>query len=82
MTDVDNAGQPAQDLRVDALLDPLLTTGDVAAIFRVDPKTVTRWRKAGKIGGIKTLGGQHRFRESMVRDLLESSVEERSEGTE
>ncbi len=50
----------------------LLTPSEVAALFRVDPKTVTRWAKAGKIGSIRTLGGHRRFRESEVRDLLEA----------
>ncbi|QIX25443.1 BldC family transcriptional regulator [Nocardioides sp. JQ2195] len=48
----------------------LLTPSEVAALFRVDPKTVTRWAKAGKIGSIRTLGGHRRFRESEVMDLL------------
>jgi excisionase family DNA binding protein len=50
----------------------LLTPSEVAALFRVDPKTVTRWAKAGKIGSIRTLGGHRRFRESEVRELLEA----------
>ena len=29
--------------------EPLLTPAEVAAMFRVDPKTVTRWAKAGKL---------------------------------
>lgn len=48
----------------------LLTPSEVAALFRVDPKTVTRWAKAGKIGSIRTLGGHRRFRESEVMALL------------
>ncbi|KQY56978.1 MULTISPECIES: BldC family transcriptional regulator [unclassified Nocardioides] len=48
----------------------LLTPSEVAALFRVDPKTVTRWAKAGKIGSIRTLGGHRRFRESEVMELL------------
>jgi hypothetical protein len=28
--------------------EPLLTPAEVASMFRVDPKTVTRWAKAGK----------------------------------
>ncbi len=52
--------------------DNLLTPSEVAALFRVDPKTVTRWAKAGKIGSIRTLGGHRRFRESEVRELLEA----------
>ena len=33
-------------------------------MFRVNPKTVTRWARAGKISAIRTLGGHRRFRES------------------
>ena len=51
--------------------DPLLTPAEVAAMFRVDPKTVTRWQKAGKLGAIRTLGGHRRYRESEVRALLQ-----------
>ena len=51
----------------------LLTPGEVAILFRVDPKTVTRWAAAGRIGSIRTPGGHHRFRESEVRALLEAS---------
>ena len=55
-------------------MDPrerLLTPGEVAALFRVDPKTVTRWAKAGKLTSIRTLGGHRRYKESEVRGLLE-----------
>ncbi len=38
--------------------EPLLTPAEVATMFRVDPKTVTRWAKAGKLTSIRTLGGQ------------------------
>ncbi len=48
----------------------LLTPGEVAQMFRVDPKTVTRWASAGRIGSIRTPGGHRRFRESEVRGLL------------
>jgi len=37
--------------------EPLLTPAEVATMFRVDPKTVTRWAKAGKLTSIRTLGG-------------------------
>ena len=50
--------------------DRLLTPGEVATLFRVDPKTVTRWASAGRIGSIRTPGGHRRFRESEVRALL------------
>jgi excisionase family DNA binding protein len=39
-------------------------------MFRVDPKTVTRWAKAGKLTSIRTLGGHRRYKESEVRTLL------------
>ena len=50
--------------------EPLLTPAEVAALFRVDPKTVTRWAKAGKLTSLRTLGGHRRYRESEVRNLL------------
>ena len=56
--------------------DRLLTPGEVAALFRVDPKTVTRWAAAGRISSIRTPGGHRRFRESEVRALLEGEEEE------
>ena len=52
----------------------LLTPAEVAALFRVDPKTVTRWAKAGKLSSIRTLGGHRRYWESEVRRLLERSA--------
>ena len=51
--------------------ESLLTPSEVAALFRVDPKTVTRWAKAGTISAIRTLGGHRRFREAEVLALLE-----------
>ncbi|NUS74065.1 MAG: BldC family transcriptional regulator [Corynebacteriales bacterium] len=51
----------------------LLTPSEVATLFRVDPKTVTRWAAAGRISSIRTPGGHRRFRESEVKALLASS---------
>ena len=48
----------------------LLTPGEVATLFRVDPKTVTRWAAAGRISSIRTPGGHRRFRETEIRTLL------------
>lgn len=50
--------------------EALLTPSEVASMFRVDPKTVTRWAKAGKLSAIRTLGGHRRYSESEVRGLL------------
>ena len=52
--------------------EKLLTPAEVAALFRVDPKTVTRWAKAGKLTSIRTLGGHRRYKESEVKALLKS----------
>ena len=52
----------------------LLTPGEVALMFRVDPKTVTRWAKAGKLNSIRTLGGHRRYRASEVYALLETQA--------
>ena len=48
----------------------LLTPREVAELFGVDPKTVTRWAKAGKLTSIRTLGGHRRFRKSEVASVL------------
>ena len=50
--------------------ETLLTPGEVAGMFRVDPKTVTRWARDGKLTSIRTLGGHRRYREREVRALL------------
>jgi len=47
----------------------LLRPGEVADMFRVDPKTVTRWANDGKLSVIRTLGGHRRFREQEVMEL-------------
>ncbi|AEG43150.1 BldC family transcriptional regulator [Isoptericola variabilis] len=56
--------------------EDLLTPAEVASLFRVDPKTVTRWAKAGKLSSIRTLGGHRRYKESEVRALLGAASEE------
>lgn len=48
----------------------LLTPGDVASMFRVDPKTVTRWADDGKLASIRTLGGVRRFSRQQVEYLM------------
>ena len=51
----------------------LLTPSEVAVLFRVDPKTVTRWAQAGRISSFRTIGGHRRFRASEVRRILEGA---------
>lgn len=48
----------------------LLTPAQVAARFAVDPKTVTRWAKDGKLPFILTPGGHRRYRESVIDGLI------------
>lgn len=60
-------------------ISELLTPAEVARMFKVDPKTVTRWAKSGKLNCIRTLGGHRRFRLSEVQELLRSSSQERTE---
>ena len=66
--ELDNLAQP----------EALLTPAEVAALFRVNPKTVTRWARAGKLNAIRTLGGHRRFRASEVQQCLAQMSSERA----
>ena len=50
--------------------DELLTPAEVAAILFVDPKTVTRWARAGKLDAIRTPGGHRRYLRSDVMAIM------------
>ncbi len=50
--------------------DRLLTSAEVADLFRVDPKTVTRWAAQGRLTSLRTPGGHRRYRRSEVDALL------------
>jgi len=56
--------------------EELLTPSEVARKFKVDPKTVTRWAKAGKLTSFKTLGGHRRYKASEVEALISSKGNE------
>jgi excisionase family DNA binding protein len=58
-------------------MDQLLTPGEVAALFHVDPKTVTRWAAQGKLPSVRTPGGHRRFIGSDVRELLAAQLDPR-----
>lgn len=51
----------------------LMTPAEVAALFRVDPKTVARWANLGKIPAIRTLGGHRRFLREDIERLLQEA---------
>ncbi|MDQ1449938.1 MAG: hypothetical protein QOC79_2909 [Actinomycetota bacterium] len=55
--------------------DRLLTPAEVAEMFRVNPKTVTRWARTGRLRAIKTIGGHRRYRLSEVRKAVEAANE-------
>ena len=57
----------------------LMTPKEVAQRFHVNPKTVTRWAKAGKLTAIRTLGGHRRYRESEVLERLREYKESGSQ---
>lgn len=52
--------------------DQLLRPQDVALIFRVDPKTVTRWANKKRLTSVRTPGGHRRFKKSEIDILLKS----------
>lgn len=68
---MDDAQREPNYVRLDD--EDLLTPSEVARLFRVNPKTVTRWARSGKIKAIRTLGGHRRFRAADVKARLEET---------
>lgn len=65
------------DLISKARFASVLTPGEVAWVFRVDPKTITRWCKAGKLSDdsfFRTLGGHRRFFETELDAILAQEI--------
>lgn len=56
----------------------LMTPAEVAAFFRVDAKTVTRWALAGRLPSIRTLGGHRRYREVDVLAAMRAATHSRN----
>lgn len=54
-------------------VEALLTSGEVASMFRVDRSTVVRWARSGKFTSVRTLGGHRRFRAAEVFASLTAS---------
>jgi excisionase family DNA binding protein len=69
------AGGSASGGDATALPEPerLLTPAEVASMFRVDPKTVTRWARDGRLTAVRTLGGHRRYLQSEVLALLRAA---------
>jgi len=44
----------------------VMTPGEVAALCRVEPKTITRWADEGKLPFFRTIGGHRRFHRADV----------------
>ncbi len=59
------------DVDDDPLNARLLTPGEVATKFRVNPKTVARWAAQGLLARIRTPSGHSRYREEEIRELLQ-----------
>jgi predicted site-specific integrase-resolvase len=60
----------------------LLGAAEVAALFRVHPKTVSRWGSEGKLQDpVRTAGGHRRYRESGVLTLLGGASPEPESGS-
>ena len=55
----------------------ILTTGDVAKMYNVAPKTVTRWAKEGLLPYFRTPGGNTRFRREEIEVLIEAGTRPR-----
>jgi excisionase family DNA binding protein len=60
--------------------EKLMTPAEVAAAFGVNPKTVTRWAKSGKLAAVRTLGGHRRYMEREVRTLHAQTSTQRMGG--
>jgi len=56
----------------------LMTRAEVAELFRVNPRTVMRWERAGRLGNVNP-GGRARYAESQVWALLAGRRADREE---
>lgn len=66
MTTVPNTRDP----RLPADAEEMLAPREVAAMLRVDSKTVTRWARAGKLPCVLTPGGTRRYRRADIDAIL------------
>ncbi len=55
-------------------LRDMLTRGQVAAMFQVDPRTVWTWTKQGKLTAIRTPSRRVRYRQAEVQALYAATL--------
>lgn len=53
----------------------MLTSEEVAALFRVGPRTVTRWQRQGKLPGIRVAGTKKTLFPRAAVDALLSAAQ-------
>ncbi len=52
------------------MLEPMMTTGEVARVMGVSVRTVTKWMLKGDLRGFTTPGGHRRIERKYVRGLM------------
>lgn len=52
--------------------DALMKPGDVAQLFHVAPKTISRWEQSGVLSAVRTAGGHRRFATRSVYELVDA----------
>lgn len=52
-----------------------LTPGQVAKLFNVRPRTVTRWADTGKLPYIRIPSGHRRYPKNAVMELLQAQLD-------
>lgn len=74
--DVDHGEDATQASSALYPAEQLLLPADVAALFHVTPRTVTRWARAGKLTTIYTAGGHRRYRLAEVLAIRQGVMKE------
>lgn len=63
------------------MIEAPLSPAEVAELFSVDPKTVTRWARAGWLPHFRTPGGHRRYHVADVQALLDNGRHNSTEGS-
>ena len=56
-----------------------MTTGEVAKLFAVDPRAVSRWAEEGRLSVFRTPGGHRRYSRPEVYKLLREGAMRRAD---